>query len=567
MFLVFGFWFLDVMGSPGSGRQRAKRPNSFADFLVQFRWVVIVPIVLPLSFLFYQYIQWRATIRRLIHGPPSEEKHRRAIKKVQDRIKSRHPQHDGMICTARRPWLEVSMRYSEHKRSHRFEVDLSHLTDIVWVDKERMLIKCEPMVCMSEVSAAVLPLGMAPQVLPELDDLTVGGVINGYGIEGSSHLFGLFSDTCVAYELVLADGSLVRATADNEYSDLFHAVPWSHGSIGLLVGAEFRLTPVKEYMKVTYSPVSGNLDEIASHYLESFRPPQKNQEEKVPDFVETMIFDATNAVITTGRYASREEATRKGNVINEIGWWYKPWFYTHVATALKRGKFVEYVPAREYHHRHTRSLYWEGALIVPMGNHPLFRFFLGWLMPPKVSLLKLTMTRSLRSYYEQRHACQDMLIPSRKIADCLKFCHDNFETYPLWVAPHRLPKKRMGTMLDCEPEYEKDMQAADTEEGQMWTDVGIWTVPLPVLRNEVWDGIEATKSMEKWLRDNRSYQCLYAVSEQSEEEFWKMFDKTLYDAVRKKYGAECNFMSVYYKISKSKKGKAYSNPPSLKKLH
>ena len=110
---------------------------------------------------------------------------------------------------------------------------------------------------------------------------------------------------------------------------------------------------------------------------------------QVPDFVETMIFDSTNAVITTGRYASREEATRKENVINEIGWWYKPWFYTHVATALKRGKFVEYVPAREYHHRHTRSLYWEGALIVPMGNHPLFRFLLGWLMPPKVSCQRI----------------------------------------------------------------------------------------------------------------------------------------------------------------------------------
>ena len=69
--LGFGPWVLDlgldVMGSPGSGRQRAKRPNSFADFLVQFRWVLIVPIVLPLSFLFYQYIQGRATIRRGSH--------------------------------------------------------------------------------------------------------------------------------------------------------------------------------------------------------------------------------------------------------------------------------------------------------------------------------------------------------------------------------------------------------------------------------------------------------------------------------------------------------------------
>lgn len=106
------------------------------------------------------------------------------------------------------------------------------------MDRERMLIKCDPMVCMSEFSAAMLPLGLATQVLPELDDLTIGGVINGYGIEGSNHLFNLFSDTYVAYKLVLADGSLVRA-ADNDYFNFFHVVPWSHGSIGLLVGVEF----------------------------------------------------------------------------------------------------------------------------------------------------------------------------------------------------------------------------------------------------------------------------------------------------------------------------------------
>ncbi len=34
----------------------------------------------------------------------------------------------------------------------------------------------------------------------------------GVGIETSSHKFGLFQHTCVAYELVMADGSLVRCS-------------------------------------------------------------------------------------------------------------------------------------------------------------------------------------------------------------------------------------------------------------------------------------------------------------------------------------------------------------------
>lgn len=34
----------------------------------------------------------------------------------------------------------------------------------------------------------------------------------GVGIETSSHKFGLFQHTCVAFELVMADGTLVRCS-------------------------------------------------------------------------------------------------------------------------------------------------------------------------------------------------------------------------------------------------------------------------------------------------------------------------------------------------------------------
>lgn len=192
-------------------------------------------------------------------------------------------------------------------------------------------------------------------------------LINGYGIEGSSHLYGLFSDTVVAFEVVLVDGRLVRATKDNEFSDLFYAIPWSQGTLGLLVAAEIKLIPIKEYIRLTYMPARGNLRELAQAYIDSFAPRDGDQS-KVPDFVESMIYSPTEAVHMTGRYASKEEAKKKGNVINSVGWWFKPWFYQHAQTALKRGEFVEYIPTRQYYHRHTRCLYWEGKLILPFAD-------------------------------------------------------------------------------------------------------------------------------------------------------------------------------------------------------
>lgn len=49
--------------------------------------------------------------------------------------------------------------------------------------------------------------------------------------------------------------------------------------------------------------------------------------------------------------------------INDIGKWYKPWFFTHVDAMLKtvpKGQtLVEYLPLRDYYHRHSRALFWE----------------------------------------------------------------------------------------------------------------------------------------------------------------------------------------------------------------
>ena len=55
----------------------------------------------------------------------------------------------------------------------------------------------------------------------------------------------MYQETVVAYDVVLGDGSLVRVTKDNEYSDLYHCLPWSHGTLGFLVALELQIIPVK----------------------------------------------------------------------------------------------------------------------------------------------------------------------------------------------------------------------------------------------------------------------------------------------------------------------------------
>ena len=70
---------------------------------------------------------------------------------------------------------------------------------------------------------------------------------------------GLYQETVKAYEVVLGDGSCVRATRDNEYSDLYHCLPWSHGTLGFLVGLELDIIPVKPYVHMQYIPIKVSL--------------------------------------------------------------------------------------------------------------------------------------------------------------------------------------------------------------------------------------------------------------------------------------------------------------------
>lgn len=534
---------------------RPKRKKIWVDHFVKFRWIVVIFVVLPISFMLY-FLTYLGDVRSGWKSYKQRQKeHDENVKKIVKRLKNRNPSKDGLVCTARKPYIAVGMRNVDYKRARHFEVDLSAFRNILEIDKERMIARVEPLVNMGQITRTTVPMNLALAVVAELDDLTVGGLINGYGIEGSSHLYGLFSDTVVSYEIVLANGQLVRATKDNEYQDLFYAIPWSQGTLGLLVAAEIKLIPVKEYMKVTYKPVVGTLREITQAYVDSFVPRDGDQDnpEKVPDFVETMIYNPTQAVCMTGRYASKEEAKKKGNVVNSVGWWYKTWFYQHAETALKKGEFVEYIPTREYYHRHTRCLYWEGKLILPFADQWWFRFLLGWLMPPKVALLKATQGDAIRNYYHEMHVIQDMLIPLYKVGDALEWVHQEMEVYPIWLCPHRMYKLPFKTTVNPEPGFELARRQGDTSYSQMYTDVGIYYAPGPVLRGEVFDGSEAVRRMESWLIENHGFQPQYTVSELTEKKFWRMFDGSLYESCRRKYGAVGTFMNLYYKSKKGRK--------------
>lgn len=508
---------------PTQDRSPTDWQGRLTELLIKYRWATVVPVVLPLSKAFGAYEAARDLYDRALRRNPAQ--HEERVTDIQRQIQAwRDAGQPGQLCTTRKSWKSVSTRPRAYKSdNYGIEVDLNEILEL---DTHRRIVRVEPRVNMGQLMRLLLPMGWTLPVLPELEDLTVGGLIMGYGIATSSHKYGLFADTVKACEVVLADGRVVRASPE-ENADLFYALPSSYGAHGLLTAVELPIIECKPYVKLDYQPVY-SLDEACRVFAEA------SERENPPEFVEGLMFSRDRGVILTGDFADSNEG-----MINPVDRWYKPWFYKHAESFLDRGSATELIPLIDYYRRYNRSLYFHAELLVPFGNEPLFRYPLGWLMPPKVSFMKLTQTERIREFRDARNVVQDALVPMRLMREGIDLFHEQFDCYPLWLCPHQTYRTKPQGLIAPSP---------DAGESEMFVDLGAWQVPGYVRRNVPWDGHEAVRGMEKWLRENNGYQCLYAVSEQSREEFWQMFDRKLYDDVRSKYGGQEGFLDVYDKI-------------------
>lgn len=217
--------------------------------LTNHRSAVVTVFGLPLSMMWNIALGLRSKYIHVMYSAP--HLHDQRVEVIKKQVVNR-PNKDAPLCTARPGWMSVSLSYRTYK--NKWNAIEMPLYDILEIDKEAMIVRVEPLVSIGQLTHALNPDGYTLPVVPEMDDLTIGGLINGTGIESSSHKYGLFHEILTELELMLGDGTVVVATPDNEYSDLFYAIPWSYGTLGLLLSAKIKLIPCKNYVKLTYTP-------------------------------------------------------------------------------------------------------------------------------------------------------------------------------------------------------------------------------------------------------------------------------------------------------------------------
>lgn len=494
-------------------------------FLTKYRGWVIFIIVVPVSFIYQKIQDFNSWVSRTILA--SGHLHEKKVSRIAGMVKQGFESGQKM-CTARAPWKTMSIRKATYK-DDLLQIPID-LRNILSIDKERMTVRVEPMVTMADITRFLNPRGLALAVQVEMDDLTVGGLCMGIGIETTSHKYGFLFETIKAYELVTARGDVLTVT-ESSHPELYHALPMSHGTHGFLVSVELEIVPIKKYMKLQYKPyyTRRELSQALAKYAGS---------EQQADYVEALAYNEGKGVLMLGELV--DSAGDDGNV-NAINRSTKPWFYTHVESMLEAGETVEYIPVRHYFHRHTPSMFFQLKDLIPFGNSKWYRWFFAWMGAPKVSLMKYTLTRELRRQSMHNRVAQDIIIPIGDMEDAFEFIDAEYKIYPMWVCPVLI--KDHGELQG----FIRRPLNTDADGSQMYVDLGIYGIP-PAVQHGNFNAVDTARKLEQFVREKNGFSMLYADIFMTRIEFEEMFDHNLYRSVREQYHASRAFPEVYDKV-------------------
>lgn len=393
-------------------------------------------------------------------------------------------------------------------------IDVSALNKVLSVNKNEMTALVEPNVPMDALAKETLNYGLVPPIVMEFPGITVGGAIQGNGGESSSFKWGAFNQIFKSFEVITPDGNL-RNLSDTDEDELFSALPGTAGTLAVLTAAEIKLVPAKKYVRTEYIPVS-SFDDAKTILAE--------QKSLNIDFLDGIMFSKTEGVIITGVFSDEKD---------DFVSYRKPhdqWYYLHVEDQLKLNPngWSETSTLENYLFRYDRGGFWVGRFAFAMFDVP-FNRFTRWLLNPLMHTRRMYQALQ-ESGASQQHVVQDLVLPADGFVEFCDFLDENLHTYPLWLCPMLQDKKSPFQLNNIKSES--------------IINVGVWGAGI----SDYDEFIRINRSIETKVLELNGKKWSYAHSYFTEEEFWGMYDKNLYDELREKYGAT-HLPDIYDKVT------------------
>ena len=470
--------------------------------------------------------------------------HARDVKHLQKLLTSHFQQGSLSLGTSN----SHTLRNAEYKKSAN-ALDLERLSSLIAIDKEARTVTLEPKVTMRDLVTATLDYNLIPPVVPEFKSITVGGAINGAALETTSHQYGQFNDTCLEYELLLANGTLLKASADN-HPDLFYGVSGSYGTLAIITLITLKLIPASKGVHLNFSRF-----ESPKELILAMRDLLKK--EKRPSIIEGGVLAPNWAVLITGQYV---DIFKSGITFHQKKYW-DPWYHQQMTEVTKNHLHAECdMPLQDYLFRFDRAAFWMGRFLLSPStilqvickwklpkmlskigrnaakltptSHPsfLFRLLFGWALSSK--RLYKVWHQVPREISENFFFIHDFYTPASKALEAYTYLNEKTGIFPIWLCPIRPTQ----TPQILAPHHSKSKE--------FLINIGVYGIPssphsIPSL----------TASSEQAIFDFGGKKMLYSHCYFSPELFSKTYNLPRYEALCKKYFSSKVFIPIYNKVT------------------
>ena len=385
-------------------------------------------------------------------------------------------------------------------------IDLKHFNRVVAYDPAAQAVDTEGMTTYAGLAASTLAHGAMPRVVPQLRSITAGGAMAGVGIEATSFRHGLVHDTAIALEVLTGDGRIVICRPDNEHRDLFYGFPNSYGTLGYALKLTMRTQPVGKFVQVEHVRFSDA--------GQCFAAIARLGSQQDVDFLDGVVFGADQMVLSVGRFV--DEAPHVSDYSFER---------IYYRSLLERS--TDYLTVEGYLWRWDTDWFWCSKNVG--AQHPLLRRLYGKKRLNSVTYQRIMrwnsrwgLTRALnrmRGVYAES-VIQDVDIPLERAADFLAFLHAEVGILPIWLCPIRAPDAdAVFTLYPLMP-------------GTTYVNFGFWDV---VTTSEPRPPGFCNRLIERKVRELGGIKSLYSDSYFSEEEFWAIYNRPAYAALKERY--------------------------------
>jgi FAD/FMN-containing dehydrogenase len=412
----------------------------------------------------------------------------------------------------------TSNLFRDREARARPRVDLSGFNEVVSVDVAGACVEAEGMTTYADLVDATLAHGVMPCVVPQLKSITLGGAAAGVGIEASSFKYGLVHDTLLAIEVLLADGSIVTCTPENEHRDLFYGFPNSYGTLGYALKVTARTVPVRPYVRIEHV-----LHTDPTRFFEDL---EARCRAKDADFIDGTVFSSESMFITLGRFADNAPHT-------------SDYTFEHIYYRSIREKKTDALTMHDYIWRWDTDWFWCSKNLFV--QNPLVRRIVGRKRLNSTTYAKVmrwnskwgfTRAASRLSGKTPESVIQDVDIPIARASEFLAFFLKEIGILPVWICP-------IGG-YDTQarfPLYPVDPRT-------LYVNFGFWDVVQDTVRREPG---HYNRKIERKVAELGGVKSLYSDSYYPEDEFWRLYNKRAYDALKARYDPRGRFKNLYEK--------------------